>query len=310
MSGNDMLMLDLLVDIDQFELGSKVGYRYCVTLQAATDKRTGTPVIMEKISTPKNDPVTQQLLMREIMFLRERHPLIVELVGFGITARGPNPKFFLVLKPAPYLTLHDALTREAQGTAIDGWDATSKSKCVFGIAAAMCVVHSRNVVHSNLTPEAVQLDEHLEPVLGGFDFRERDPCATMALGNVLFEAPEVRSNNVYESEADVFAFAVVLYRFFTELVALDDDRPETRSLAGFMMRVALGARFARVEGIPDFYWDLITHCWDEEPGNRPSFQDIVRLLHENTEEYIFPGADLDAVKEYESRIISTLPHWQ
>ena len=44
----------------------------------------------------------------------------------------------------------------------------------------------------------------------------------------------------------------------------------------------------------------------DDDKKRPSFQEIVALLHENTEKYIFPGADLAAVKEYESRIISTI----
>ena len=73
-----------------------------------------------------------------------------------------------------------------------------------------------------------------------------------------------------------------------------------------MARVGSGARLARVEEIPDFYWALITRCWHQDPGMRPSFQEIVALLHENTDKYIFPGADLAAVKEYEFRIIATI----
>ena len=309
---NELLSLsDLVVGIDQFELGAQVAESSYATFHEAVDKRTGTKVVV-KIQTYNNRNETE-LLMRELKFLGERHPLTVELVGCGHADGGEN-QVFMALKPAPYVTLKDALESERKGTAVDGWDATSKSKCVFGIAGAMCVVHSRNYLHRDLKPAAVQLDEHLEPVLGEFDLtREYNPEMTMMLGTPTFMAPELWIDDCgdkYDNKVDVFAFAVVLHRFFTDSTKLDDHPRLARSPAAWMLRVGMGARLARVEGIPDFYWDLITRCWSQDPGMRPSFQEIVALLHENTEKYIFPGADLAAVKEYESRIISTISQGQ
>ena len=310
MSDNELLSLvpDLVVGIDQFELGDRVSSSVFVTFHDAVDRRTGTKVVVS--IWRYSEPDEKKLLMRQLTFLRERHPLIVELVGCGTMADGEANQFFMALKPAPYLTLQNVLERERKGTAVDGWDATSKSKCVFGIAGAMCVVHSLNYLHRDLKPVAVQLDEHLEPVLGELDLvRPYDPNMTMSVGSPLFMAPELWSDDFgdqYDNKIDVFSFAVVLRSFFTDSHELDDDPKLPKSPQALMMRVGRGARLARVEGIPDFYWELITSCWSQDPKKRPSFQEIVALLHENTEKYIFPGADLAAVKEYESRIISTI----
>ena len=317
MSGNDELLTlvsDLVVGIDQFELDlGRVGASSFGEFHEALDKRTGTKVVMKIYDTPSSDSGRIQL-MREIKFHAEKHPLIVELVGYGLLPDDGNTRVFMAFKPAPYVTLHNALRMEKQGTAVAGWDATSKSKCVFGIAAAMCVVHSRNYLHRHLTSTAVQLDEHLEPVLGEFDLaRECGTDMTMAIGVPLHMAPELwGDDNRYDNKVDVFAFAVLLHCIFSDdgATRLDDDEKPPRSPPQFMERVGKGARLTRIEGIPDFYWDLITSCWDQDPKKRPSFQEIVGLLHENTEKYIFPGADLAAVKEYESRVMATIPQGQ
>ena len=302
------LVSDYVVGIEQFELGSIVGGDSYAKYYDAVDKRTRAKVVVKMYMVMDTSPHVRTMAIREIKFLRERHPLIVELVGCGLIVDGTETEFFMAFKPSPYVTLDGVLSDEKRGLAVDGWDATSKSKCVFGIAAAMCVVHSRNSLHRNLKPANVQLDEHLEPVLGGLEFtREYDPNMTMSVGTPFYMAPEMWSGeDQYDNKIDVFSFAVLLHGFFTESKAMDDELQAPKSVFEIIRRVGSGVRLARAEGIPDFYWDLITRCWDQDPKKRPSFREIVALLHENTEKYIFPGADLAAVKEYESRIISTI----
>ena len=71
------------------------------------------------------------------------------------------------------------------------------------------------------------------------------------------------------------------------------------------MRVGRGARLARPPGgaIPDFYWDLIVRCWDQNPSKRPTFVEILAVLQMERASYAFPGADLGALEEYERRIL-------
>ena len=311
MSDNDLITWasDLVVGIDQFEISDIVNRSSFGEFHDAVDKQTGEKVVVKFVRDLTNFySDVMKMLMREIKFLRERHPLIVELVGFGLIA---NAECFMVFKPAPCVPLEHVLRSEMKGLSPDGWDGTSKSKCVFGIAAAMCVVHSRNYLHRDLKTYNVLLDEQLEPVIGGFDLvRQYDPTMTMSVGTPLFMAPELWGSDPYDNKVDVFSFAVLLRRFFTESLELDDNQTEARSAAQLMPRVGQGARLVRTEGIPDFYWDLITRCWNQDPKMRPSFQEIVALLHENTEQYIFPDADIDEVKEYEARIIATIPQGQ
>jgi serine/threonine protein kinase len=59
----------------------------------------------------------------------------------------------------------DALDTERKGKPIRGWDATKKSITLFGIAAPMPWVHSRDILHRNLKPENAFVNARLEPCM-------------------------------------------------------------------------------------------------------------------------------------------------
>jgi len=127
---------------------------------------------------------------------------------------------------------------------------------------------------------------------------------TMAIGSPLFMAPELLiDKDEYDEKADVFAFAVTLHRFFTDSNVFADGQAPRSSQQ--VQQWAIGARrLGRPAGVSDFLWALIEACWDQEPGNRFSFKVIARHLSRRTEKYAFPGANIDAVKEYEKRVWS------
>jgi serine/threonine protein kinase len=120
-------------------------------------------------------------------------------------------------------------------------------------------------------------------------------------------APELFSDECdghHSSKVDVYAFGVLLYTLFSENRKLDDnpERP-VRSPQQLLMRVAKGARFIRTPEIPEFYWNLITHCWAQDPAARPTFSDIVRLLKEHKGE--LGNIDLAEFETYEKAIFSS-----
>jgi serine/threonine protein kinase len=71
---------------------------------------------------------------------------------------------------------------------------------------------------------------------------------TMGLGTPFFMAPELlssESDELYSQSADVYAFAVFMYRLFTPNLELGDNRP-TRSVQQMMMRIMRGLRLKKV----------------------------------------------------------------
>ena len=86
--------------------------------------------------------------------------------------------------------------------------------------------------------------------------------------------------------------------------------PDKTFERNFEQRIERGERFKRPKEIPDHYWDLIQICWKNDPSERPSFNEIVKILKEDKyaiEEFGMK-TNLDKLHEYQSRIDIVFPH--
>ena len=295
MSGNEAtpLITDFMVEMSSYDIGEKIHRDSFGEIYQAVDKGTGSPVLVKRFRAYED---TFPWAMNEVRFLRVKNPLFLEMLGFGVCGREVS----IVLRNAANGTLNGVLENETRGMVRPGWDATSKSKCIFGIAAAMMAVHERGFLHGDLKPGNVFLDENFEPLLGGLHIvSEFLPTLDKLCGTRVFAAPEKLLQQRYDYKADVFSFGITVFCLLTgQTVAYSFEElhsPLTQ------IRPNLDA----ILGIPPALASLMKHCWDGNPDGRPSFQEILELWHDNSEEYILPGADLAAVKEYESRILAT-----
>jgi serine/threonine protein kinase len=177
----------------------------------------------------------------------------------------------------------------------------------------MKYLHSLNVIHRDLKGENVFLNEALEPFVADFGTaRHVDGGLEMtmgAIGTPYYMAPELaqRTHPTYAGEVDVYSFAVMLYACFATRFRLDDrppNSPQPTRFEDYIRRVAAGARFIRPPEMPDFYWGLITNCWQAGWESRPTFAEIVAQFKE-THGYVFPDADLQKVMAYEEKVDPT-----
>ena len=283
--------MDFSVDLRRYEKGRKVEANEFIQGRLYVHKRTGAEIVVVR---EDYDYETIRDVFRRVWELS--HPLLLPVVGFGHLDRRPFIATSFMRNGSLRTFLKRARTSDSEP------DSTCKSKCVFGIAAGMALLHSQGIIHRKLRPGTVFLNESFEPVIGldpsaweNYEFSTRARAGAYGF----FTAPE----EDLSSRSDVYSFAVLLYGFFTNEFNLTDRR--LRFYAALDL-VKHGARFERVEGIPDFYWKLITKCWDGNPDKRPSFVDILRLLRSNREEYVFPGSDMSSIIEYEKRTIDSL----
>ena len=241
----------------------------------------------------------QKYFWREVSILAElRHEAVIRLIAI-VPERG-----MIVVPWMENGTLEDVLKRERKGNAPAGWNATKKSIVLFGTAVAMAYIHSKNITHRGLRPGNVLLNGNFEPVVSGIYVYDYEGAVR---SSPLFLAPEViqgeGETEGWTKGGDVYSYAVFLHQMFTDSVRFG-GRDKYISAFHEAMAVMQGHRFARVPEIPDFVWeDLICACWEGNPEDRPSFVDIVKKLRTNTEKWAFPGTDLDALREYQTRIM-------
>ena len=264
------------------------------------------PIAVKVLKEPIADFEHTKAFIRELSVMASlHHPGTLELIGFTFPSK-PDERIQILTPLMENGTVDSAVKKERKAMAPPGWNGTAKSRVVFGVAAIMDYMHAQGFIHRDLKTENVFLNGEFEPVIADFGLsRVVDITMTMAVGSPVYMAPELYSDDnddQYGGAVDVYAYGVLLYQMFTDSLALDDaDRP-IRSSQQLMMRVLKGARLKRVPGIPDFFWELITSCWQQKPGDRPRFADILEVLRAREREWIFPGTDLDALHEYEDRI--------
>lgn len=248
-------------------------------------------------------------LMRELRIMASvNHPATLGLVAFQLAGdaedKEESPMKPLILTPLMTNgTLEEVQKKEFQGKAPPQWNATAKSKVVFGVAVGMAYLHSIKIVHRDLKPQNVFLNENFEPVIADFGLSRLYALdMTTCLGTPLYMAPELWSVDGYSGAVDVYAYAILLYTLFSNTFLWDDGRKPQSDLH-HMMRIRDGIRLQRQPEIPDFYWELIQRCWSGVPDDRPEFCEIIAWLQKDREKYAFPGTDMRQLEEYEKRVL-------
>jgi serine/threonine protein kinase len=318
----------LLFNLDDYEDGCSLGSgRFADALQT-THKVTHTRYA-KKMMKDFRTAHSQRTFFRELEVLRRcNHPGVLALRGFAfdvITDEENREKIMPVFLSDVYengnllVILHRARK---------GWNATTRSKAIFGIAAAMKYLHRRDIIHRDLKPDNILLNSLFEPVIADFGSSkiQDTSTATRGLGSLLFTAPEAQiAGTVFEpgsttdeasKKCDVFSYGVILHQMFTSKLDIDDHKEIGERLDGVLERLKNGARLERTEGrFSDPMWGLIERCWHKDPNARPSFAQIVDELRSD-HNWVVRGTDLGLLRQYEEAVsefqlldISKLPNF-
>lgn len=234
-------------------------------------------------------------------FLREisipagiEHPAILGLLGFKFP-RKDEPALIVT----PFMSkgclgdYFDMLWKNEDMP--DWWSNLIVAKALYGVACGLKYMHSKNLLHRDVKPANILLDEVGNPKLADFGLSREADCTssidlnlTSKLGTPIFMAPELFPDKAgeYDEKVDVYAFAMTAYLMLhqkLEFVLLDKGRkqPKTCDQKKVMRMLQRNCRFARPNllsssnEVNDKIWNLVQRCWAADPTDRPSFNDIV-----------------------------------
>jgi serine/threonine protein kinase len=275
------------------------------TVYRATHKTTGDTVAIKclKGEIPAD---ARKFFIRELAILiNQRHPATLPVLGFAFSpAKGRFERGPVIMTPLmPQGSMEDLLKAPPPE-----WNATTKSKCVFGVAAGMAYMHGHDVIHGDLTPENVLFDENWDPVVADFGLSvcwAGETLRPFVLGSLLATAPELFADprpEAREPSSDVYAFGVLLYMMFAaDRTPNFADGAPAKDVSAVMERTVHGMRFERLPNIPRYYWAVIERCWSHTPADRPTFEGLVEEFR-SRHLYALAGADTDELVRYERAI--------
>jgi serine/threonine protein kinase len=157
-------------------------------------------------------------------------------------------------------------------------------------------IHDRSVIHRDLKPGNVLIDDYRRSRIGDLGLgRSNGTEWTAGAGTRAYLSPEALAEGEYSPAVDVFAFALVLF----ELIV----GPRAFSGTDFQISSAIvnGNRPSIGNEIPQLSRELITHCWDGNPANRPDFRSVVDQLKDGKFQ-LLPGVEIEKVLTYVAEI--------
>ncbi|KAL4649049.1 mitogen-activated protein kinase kinase kinase 7 isoform X2 [Arapaima gigas] len=105
-------------------------------------------------------------------------------------------------------------------------------------------------------------------------------------GSAAWMAPEVFEGTNYSEKCDVFSWGIILWEVITRRKPFDEiGGPAFR----IMWAVHNGTRPPLIKNLPKPIESLMTRCWSKDPSQRPSMEEIVKIMSHLMQ--YFPGSD-------------------
>ena len=163
------------------------------------------------------------------------------------------------------------------------------------VAAGLTHIHNKGLIHRDVKPANVLLmgdgttakvsDVGLARILSS---ETGDASATLrGCGTPLYKAPEQHRGEPLSRKTDVFAFGILLNELESGQrpwqIELDDlavNQPSVDVVMQLKLWVPQGRRPSLEAGTR--FCPLITRCWDNEPSNRPTIEDVVTEIESSS----------------------------
>lgn len=212
-----------------------------------------------------SDEILTEFYREVVLVSRLRHPNVVLFLGAAISP----PTYCLVFEFMENGTLSDMIRRK-KGQ-LDFFRIARE------VALGMNYLHLCSIIHRDLKSSNILLDTHGTAKVSDFGLScvfELGSDLTAETGTYRWMAPEVIRHEPYSNKADVYSFGIVLW----EMIAKEQPfRGMTPIQAAFAV-----ARQQMRPALPNYtptkVGELVEHCWNQDPIQRPSFEDIIEVL--------------------------------
>ncbi|TYI34683.1 hypothetical protein ES332_A03G025600v1 [Gossypium tomentosum] len=263
-------MVDCEIRWEDLHLGEEVGQgSYAVVYRGIWN---GSDVAVKVYFAGEYKESTLLDYKKEIDIMRKlRHPNVLLFMG----AVYSQERLAIVTEFLPRGSLFKALHKNNQAL-----DVKRRMRMALDVARGMNYLHHRNppIVHRDLKSSNLLVDRNWNVKVGDFGLSRWKNGTFLTTksgrGTPQWMAPEVLRNEPSNEKSDVFSFGVILWELMTVSSPWNNlNSLQVVGVVGFMDR-----RLELPEGLDPQIESIISDCWQSNPENRPSFEDIINRM--------------------------------
>ena len=207
--------------LDHYRLIEAIGQGGMATVYRAQDTRSPREVAVKVLSSSVGgDRRFVRRFRREAgIATRLNHPHILPVLAYG-EARGV---VYLVMPLVRGQTLQDVLSKRSPGPADAG-------RWIGQVAAALDFAHRKGVIHRDVKPSNVLIDDHGRALLTDFGLARLVEgtgtlTGSMLMGTPAYVSPEQARGQPVDARTDQYALGVILYQIAVGRLPFDADTP-------------------------------------------------------------------------------------
>ncbi|CAI2178566.1 19872_t:CDS:2 [Funneliformis geosporum] len=237
----------------------------------------------------KNDPKLLEL-REEIDYLKRLSECEHILKVHGLVHRNPNWSVIMKWgehKLHPYLEMNPNLE----------W--TKKLSIARGIADALNFIHTKEILHYDITSDNIYLDFFLQPKLCGFRIAKDSSIIMKTTNdntNPRWTSPEKFRDEEYTKPSEIYSFSLILWEIINHKLPfhnVDHKDIKTKVLNGEHPQPET------TNNVPVEYQEIMKKGWDLNPRSRPTIQEVFEVLNK-----LDSGLHRNKIGDYNDNILS------
>ncbi|KDO28554.1 TKL protein kinase [Saprolegnia parasitica CBS 223.65] len=235
----------------------------------------GAPVLMKEVALP--DAAKQREIYRSVRLAMDMyHPNITQF--FGVSFQNPEKK------RVRFVT--ERLERGDLAAILASDEELSVQRCVQlmrDVACAMSYLHAqaKPILHRDLRAANVHISHDYRAKLVNFEFGGKLGLDKTLIGTPAWAAPEILAGDAnYTEKVDVYSFAMLMLEIMNRKVPYSEEPNDlpARVLLGEIVEQARRPRIMDRNKWPRPLLHLVDSCWQKDPTERPSFDEIAAKL--------------------------------
>ncbi|MEO8396874.1 MAG: protein kinase, partial [Chloroflexota bacterium] len=223
------LMIDLINgQLDRYELKERIGTGGMARVYKAWDtsleRLVAIKILHEHLA---DDPTFKERFEREAKFIAGfNHPNIVQVYDFNVIYRDGLPICYMVMSYIPGQTLRDVLEEaNMQGKRLP---LTRVQELVDDLSKALGYAHMRGMVHRDVKPGNILLNEHGKAILTDFGIARmvqsnRLTADGVSTGTPIYMSPEQANGQGGDIRSDLYSLGIIVYELLASRPPFVDD---------------------------------------------------------------------------------------